>query len=165
MSKEKSGQAAGDAEQTEEEITAQAAQNESDGEKKEGKVSGFFKKLGKKLDDATYTMRMHSEFTSSHPKYVVYGGTGILDATPQIAAEERLGEGCIVTIDESDMIKAGNLIKTPGGDVLHIAATESTKIDFDFEGKTNELAATKIILGEKATEVNVIKVDDKFYLA
>ena len=40
-------------------------------EKKEGKISGFFKKVGKKLDDATYDIRLQSEFDRTHKKYTV----------------------------------------------------------------------------------------------
>lgn len=134
-----------------------------EGEKKEGKISGFFKKMGKKLDDATYSMRLQSEFDKTHAKYTIYSGTGILSITPEIAAEEHLDEGYIVTLDDDEQIKEGNLIKTPDGEVLHIAATEKTSLTVEFEGKSNDMDATKIVLGDKAEEVKVIKVDDKFY--
>lgn len=134
-----------------------------EGEKKEGKISGFFKKMGKKLDDATYSMRLQSEFDKTHANYTVYSGTGILSITPEIAAEEHLDEGYIVTLDDDEQIKEGNLIKTPNGDVLHIAATEKTTLTVEFEGKSNEMPAIKIMLGDNAEEVQVIKVDDKFY--
>lgn len=165
MAEEQKKQAAEaeNAENTQKNGVENAEQKEE--EKQEGKISGFFKKLGKKLDDATYATRMHSAYNDSHPKYVVYSGTGLLDSTPQLAVEEHLGEGYIVTIDESEKIAAGNLIKAPNGDVMHIASVEKAAVTFDFEGKSNELAATKIVLGEKAEQVKVIKVDDKFYLA
>lgn len=154
-----------EAEQAETENREGDSSTPAEGEKKEGKISGFFKKLGKKIDDATYSSRMHSAFNDSHPKYTVYGGTGILESNPEIAVEEHLDEGYLVTIEDYEKIAAGNLIKTPKGDILHIAATEQTSINFDFEEKSNEIAAIKIILGNAAQEVNVIKVGDKFYLA
>jgi len=137
----------------------------SEGEKKkEGKISGFFKRMGKKLDDATYAMRLQSNFDTSHPKYTVYSGTGVFDASPEIAAEEHLDENYLLTLDDDEQIKAGNLIKTPNGEVLHIAATEKATLVVDFEGKTNDMPATKVVLGEAAQEVKVIKVDDKYYI-
>ena len=145
------------------------AENETpetkEGEKKESKISGFFKKVGKKLDDATYTMRLQSNFDNNHAKYTVYSGTGVLSITPEIAVEEHLDEGYLLTLDDDEQIKEGNLIKTPNGEVLHITSTEKASLTVEFEGKSNDMPATKIFLGEKAQEVKVIKVDDKFYLA
>lgn len=152
-------------EQPEEGAPANSSEAEVQDSKKEGKISGFFKKIGKKFDDATYSMRLRSDFDGSHPKYTVYGGTGILDITPEITAEEHLEEGYIITLSDDKKIAAGNLIKTPAGDVLHIAATEQVTLNVSFEEKDNELPAVKITLGEKAEEVNVIRVDDKFYIA
>lgn len=143
------------------------AENNETPETQEGapKKEGFFKRLGKKLDNATFAMRLQSDFDKSHAKYTVYGGTSILTATPEIAVEEHLDEGYLLTIDDDEQIKAGNLIKTPNGEVLHISATEEAVLNVNFEDKINEMPAKKIVLGEKAVEVNVIRVDDKFYLA
>ena len=133
--------------------------------KKEGKISGFFKKVSKKLDDATYTMRLQSHFDSTHAKYTVYCGTGVFDASPEISVEEHLDEDYLLTPDDDEQIAAGNLIKAPNGDVIHIAATEKATLTVEFEGKKNEMPAIKIFLGEMAQEVKVIKVNDKFFLA
>ncbi len=147
-------------EQTEE----QNAQSEQ--EKKEGKISGFFKKMSKKFDDATYNMRLQSDFDSNHKKYTVYCGTGVLSATPEIAVEEHLDEGYLLTLDDNEEIAAGNLIRAHGEEeVYHIASTEKSTLTVEFEGKENEMPAIKVFLGEKAVEVKVIKVEDKFYLA
>jgi hypothetical protein len=134
-------------------------------EKKEGKIAGFFKKVSKKLDDATYDMRLQSDFDSNHKKYTVYSGTSLLTMTPEISVEEHLDEGYLVTLDDDEQIAAGNLIEdSDSGEVRHIAAVEETKLNVEFEGKTNEKDARKIVLGEKATKVEVIKVGDDFYL-
>lgn len=137
----------------------------SDEEKKEGKVSGFFKKLGKKLDDATYDMRLQSEFDKNHKKYAVYSGTSVLSSSPEIAVEEHLDENYLLTLDDDEQIAAGNLIEdTATGDVMHIAAVEKATLNVEFEGKTNERPALKIFLGEMAQKVEVIKVGNDFYL-
>lgn len=134
-------------------------------EKKEGKISGFFKKVGKKFDDATYDMRLQSEFDKNHKKYVVYAGTSVLSASPEISVEEHLDENYLITIDDDEQIAAGNLIEdTATGDVIHIAAVESTTLTIEFEGKSNEKPALKIFLGEMAQKVDVIKVGNDFYL-
>lgn len=139
--------------------------NENKEEKKEGKVSGFFKKLGKKFDDATLDMRLQSDFDKSHKKYCVYGGTSALSSSPEIAVEEHLDENYIVTLDEDDKIAAGNLIEdTEKGDVMHIAAVEKTTLTVEFEGKSYEKPALKIFLGEIAQKVDVIRVGNEFYL-
>lgn len=134
-------------------------------EKKEGKVSGFFKKLGKKFDDATYNMRLQSDFDKNHKKYTVYEGTGVLSRTPEIAVEEHLDENYLLTLDDDEQISAGNLIEdSANGDVIHIAAVEKTTLTVEFEGKSNDLPALKIFLGEMAQKVEVIKVGNDFYL-
>lgn len=134
-------------------------------EKKEGKVSGFFKKLGKKFDDATYNMRLQSDFDKNHKKYTVYEGTGVLSRTPEIAVEEHLDENYLITLDDDEQISAGNLIEdSANGDVIHIAAVEKTTLTVEFEGKSNDLPALKIFLGEMAQKVEVIKVGNDFYL-
>ena len=69
-------------------------------EKKEGKISGFFKKVGKKFDDATYDMRLQSEFDKNLKKYVVYAGTSVLAASPEISVEEHLDENYLITLDD-----------------------------------------------------------------
>ena len=130
----------------------------------EGKISGFFKKMGKKLDAATYPMRLQSDFDTSHPKYTIYTGTSVFTSSPEIAVEEHLNKGYLITIDDDEQIKEGNLIKTPKGEVYHIDEVKKTVLQIDFEGKTNDMDALKIILGKQAKEVKVIKVDDKFYL-
>lgn len=134
-------------------------------EKKEGKVSGFFKKLGKKFDDATYNMRLQSDFDKNHKKYTVYEGMGVLSRTPEIAVEEHLDENYLLTLDDDEQISAGNLIEdSANGDVIHIAAVEKTTLTVEFEGKSNDLPALKIFLGEMAQKVEVIKVGNDFYL-
>lgn len=133
-------------------------------DKKEGKVSGFFKKLGKKFDDATYSMRLQSDFDKSHKKYTVYSGTSVLNATPEIAVEEHLDENYLLTLDDDEQIAAGNLIEDEKGDVMHIAAVEKATLNVEFEGKNNEMPALKIFLGEMAQKVDVIKVGNDFYL-
>lgn len=133
-------------------------------EEKDGKISGFFKKVGKKIDEKTYAIRLQSDFDTSHPKYTVYSGTGVFDATPEIAVEEHLNKGYLITLDDDEQIKEGNLIKTPKGEVYIIDEIKKTTLTVNFEGKENELEALKIVLGKPAKEVKVIKVDDKFYL-
>lgn len=134
-------------------------------EKKEGKVSGFFKKIGKKFDDATYDIRLQSDFDKKHKKYTVYAGTNILSPSPEISVEEHLDENCLITLNDDEQIAAGNLIEDgDSGDVMHIASVEKTTLTVDFEGKNNEKPALKIFLGEMAQKVDVIKVGNDFYL-
>lgn len=140
-------------------------QGEQPEEKKEGKISGFFKKVGKKFDDATYDMRLQSEFDKTHKKYAVYSGTSLLSASPEIAVEEHLDENYLLTIDDDEQIAAGNLIEdTETGDVMHIASVEKATLTVEFEGKSNEKPALKIFLGEMAQKVDVIKVGNDFYI-
>ncbi len=136
--------------------------------KKEGKISGFFKKVGQKLDDATYDARLASDFAKHNAAYKIYTGTGIFAANPEISAEEHTDgdEKYIIMLGEDENAKPGNMIKKVNGNpVYHIAAVEPATLTIEFEGKTNERAATKITFGEPAEEVAVIKVEDKFYKA
>ncbi|MDE7256359.1 MAG: hypothetical protein K2N50_00175 [Clostridia bacterium] len=137
----------------------------ADDEKQEGKVSGFFKKLGKKFDDATYDMRLQNEFDKKHKKYAVYSGTNILSVSPEISVEEHLDENYLLTLDDAEAIAAGNLIEdTETGDVMHIVSVEKATLNVEFEGKNNERPALKIFLGEMAQKVDVIRVGNDFYL-
>jgi hypothetical protein len=151
--------------ENEEQTTNKQTEEKTEEAKKDGKISGFFKKVSKKFDDATYDIRLQSEFDKSHKKYTVYSGTSILSITPEISVEEHLDEGYLITLDDDEQIAAGNLIENAdNGEVRHIAATEETTFSVEFEGKQNEKKAIKIILGEKAVKVDVIKVGESFYL-
>lgn len=126
---------------------------------------GFFKKLGKKLNDATYDARLQSSFDTSHKKYTIYTGTSIVARTPEISAEEHLDKDYILTLDDDEEIKAGNLIKRmETGEVMHIAAVEDAELKVMFEEKENVRKAKKIVLGDNAKKVEVIKVDSEYYL-
>jgi hypothetical protein len=146
-------------------VTAQSENGEQQQteQKKQGKISGFFKKVSQKLDDATFEMRMFSEFNRTHAKYTVYTSCSILSASPEIYAEEHLEDGYIITISDAE-IKNEYLIKcAASSEVRHIAGVESTTINIDFEGKTIEQKAQKIALGDLAEKVDVIKVGDEYY--
>lgn len=138
---------------------------EENEEKKESKISGFFHKMSQKLDSATYDMRLQGNFDTTHEKYTVYAGTSVLQSTPEIAVEERLDEGYLVTLDDDEQIAAGNLIEcNRTGEVRHIASVEKTVLTVQFDGKNNERPALKIVLGGLAQKVDVIKVGNDFYL-
>lgn len=138
-------------------------QSEKKEEEKKEKV-GFFKKLGNKFNDATYDMRLQSEFGKTHKHYGVYTGTSVLAVSPEVACEEHLDEGYLITIDD-DEIAEGSLIRNEeSGEVYHIAGVEKTTLTVEFEGKSNEKPALKITLGAPAEKVDVIKVGSDFYL-
>lgn len=140
-------------------------QQEQSEEKKDNKFTGFFKKMGKKLDDATYDMRLQSDFDKNHKKYAVYSGTSVLSNSPEIAVEENLEEGYVITLDDDEKIATGNLIENvETGEVRHIEAVEETTLTVEFDGKSNEKPALKITLGALAKKVDVIKVGNDFYL-
>lgn len=143
---------------------ADEEKKEASEEVKEEK-SGFFKKLGKKLNDATYDARLQSNFDTTHKKYIIYTGTSIVSRTPEISVEEHLDENYLLTLDDDEEIAAGNLIKRmETGEVMHIAAVEDAELTVMFEEKENVRKAKKVILGDKAKKVDVIKVDSEFYL-
>ena len=103
---------------------------------REGRIKGFFKKVGQKFDEATYDYRLKADFDKNHPSYGVYGGTAIIDLTPDITAEEHLDEDYIITLDDNDAIKKGNLIRRfATGEVFHIALVESVKLKVTFDGQ------------------------------
>lgn len=135
--------------------------------KKGGKLSGFFKKMGQKLDDATYDARLASDFEKRSEGYRVYTGTGVFSPNPEIFVEEHLDgdEKYVVMYGTDDNVKAGCLIKKDEGkEVYHIKEVAPATLTIEFEGKTNEKPATKIVLGDVAEKVDVIKVEDEFYL-
>ncbi len=140
------------------------ADEEKKEEEKKEKV-GFFKKLGNKFNDATYDMRLQSDFDKSHAKYTVFASAAVLSVTPEISVEEHLDENYLITLDDDEQIAAGNLIRNDQTDeVLHIAAVESTTLTVEFEGKANEKEALKITLGDPAEKVEVIRVGNEYYL-
>ena len=135
--------------------------------KKEGKFSNFLKKVGQKLDDATYDSRLSYDFEKNHAKYQVFTGTGVFSPNPEIFVEEHTeGDACyVVALGENDVIKAGCLIRkcTDGARVCHITAVEPATLTVEFDGKTSERPAQKITIGPEAEKVDVIKAGDDFY--
>lgn len=139
-------------------------QDETKEEEKKEKV-GFFKKLGNKFNDATYDMRLQSNFDKSHAKYTVFSSAAALSVTPEISVEEHLDENYLLTLDDDEQIAAGNLIRNDETDeVLHIVSVESATLTVEFEGKVNEKKALKVVLGEPAKKVEVIRVGSDYYL-
>lgn len=139
----------------------------ADEEKKGGKVSGFFKSIGNKFNDATYDMRAESDFSKNHAKYTVYTGASMLSHTAELPAEEHFGgeENYIVILGEYDEIAAGHIaVAESSGEPKYIAAVEKTTLTFEFEGKQNEKPAMKLTLGAPAEKVEVIRVGEDFYL-
>ena len=144
----------------------ETTENKESGAKKEGKISGFFKKMGQKIDDAAYDSRLASDFAKKNPEYHVYTGTGVFSPNPDFHAEEHLDgeEKYVIMYGTDENVKAGCPIKKENDKtVYHITEVEQTTLTLEFEGKTNEKPATKIVLGEKAEKVDVIKAGDEFY--
>ena len=141
-------------------------ENKNTEQKKEGKISGFFKKMGQKLDDAAYDSRLASDFSKRNALYRVFTGTGVFSPSPEISAEEHLDgeEKYVVMYGTDENVKAGCLIrKNNDKKVYHIAEVSPATLTIEFEGKTNEKPAQKIVFGEEAEKVAVIKVGDEFY--
>lgn len=137
----------------------------ADEEKKNGKISGFFKNLGAKINESTYDLRAADDYNKTHARYTVYTGSGVFSHTADLYCEERPGESYVIAPSEDGEIAPGQII-TPyeKEDPRYIAAVEKTEISFEFEGKTNTKPALKITLGGPAEKVDVIKVGDSYYL-
>lgn len=135
-------------------------------EKKGGKVSGFFKNIGHKINDATYDMRADGDFNKNHPAYTVYTGPGTLSHCAELHCEEHLdGQGgYLVAPSEDKVIAAGHVIVNPKNEAFYIGAVEKTEITFSFEDKQNTRPALKIVLGGPAERVEVIKANEVYYL-
>lgn len=139
-------------------------ENSENTQKKEGKFSGFIKKMGKKLDDAAYDSRLNSDFAKKNVTYRVFTGCGIFAVNPEVSVEEHLDEHYVIALGDDENIKAGCLIrKNNSKNVYHVTAVENTTLTVEFEGKTNEKKALKIFIGDEAEKVQVIKVDDDYY--
>lgn len=135
-------------------------------EKKGGKVSGFFKNLGHKINDATYDLRADADYEKNHPVYGVYTGAGTLSHYAALHCEEHFGgeENYIVAPSEDEKLAAGNVILTPKNEVFYVQSVEKCEITFEFEGKQNVRKALKLVIGAPAEKVEVIRVNDDFYL-
>lgn len=144
------------------------AENEEEPkEEKKNGISGFFKKIGDKFNDATYDIRAESDYNKKHGKYVVYTGAGVLSHTAELYADESVSaEGKFIVAPSSDEeIKSGHIIVNDKTDeAFYISSVSSTKVYIDFEGKMSEKPALKIVFGEPAEKVDVIKVGDNYYL-
>lgn len=138
--------------------------NDDDG-KSRGKVKGFFQKLGQKLDEASYEYRLKADFDKTHPYYGVYSGTPLIDVKPDITCEEHTDENYLITLSLREDIKEGNLIKKYStNEVFHIAQVQEIKYKTVFDGKETQVDALKIVLGERAQRVQVIKIEGNYYL-
>lgn len=138
--------------------------NTASEEKKEGKISGFFKKAKSKLDDATFESRLKGSFEKNHTEYKVYTGTGFLSSPTTLYAEEHIEEGFIIVLDEDEITVDGLIRNEKTKHISHMKAIIKTTIEIPFEEATYERPAQKILLGDDATKVDVIKVNDDYYL-
>ena len=133
-------------------------------EKKEGKLSGFFKKAKSKLDDATFESRLKGSFEKTHAEYKVYTGTGFLSTPTTLYAEEHLEDGFIIVLGEDEITVDGLIRNEKTKHICHMKAIIKTTIEIPFEDATHERPAQKILLGNDATKADVIKVEDEYYL-
>lgn len=134
-------------------------------EKKEGKISGFFKKMGNKINDATYDMRAESDFNKNHRKYTVYTGAELLSPSINLYAEEYDGKKTILALGIDEDVKKGCVIVDEETEnAYYIDGVENSEITFEFEEKKNTKPAMKIKLGALAESVEVIKANDKYYI-
>lgn len=138
--------------------------NTASEEKKEGKISGFFKKAKSKLDDATFESRLKGSFEKNHTEYRVYTGTGFLSSPTTLYAEEHIEEGFIIVLGEDEITVDGLIRNEKTKHISHMKAIIKTTIEIPFEEATYERPAQKILLGDDATKVDVIKVNDDYYL-
>lgn len=148
------------------EIKPEGSSEEAKSEdKKEGRISSFFKKVGKKIDDATYDMRAESDYNRRHTKYTVYTGAGFLAHTAELYAEVYPEDNSIIAPGDDEEVRPGCVIVCEKTDeARYIELVSKTTVTYEFEGKTNEKPALKITLGEPAEKVDVIKVGDCYYL-
>lgn len=152
-----------DEEKKENEQPVQEGGQEGEQPKKEGKISGFFKKLGKKIEDSTYDMRAENDFKSKHAKYCVYYGASAFSPSSEIYGDET--DGTVLGLGEDEDIKAGCVIVRDGSDdAYYIDSVEKAEITYVFEDKENVKPATKIKIGAPAEKVDVIKVGDNYYI-
>lgn len=132
-----------------------------------GKVSGFFKNIGGKINDATFDLRADGDFDKNSLKYTVYTGAGALSHVRDFHAEKHVEDGVyyILTRGTDDDIKPGHVIGCAAdSEVRYITAIENATLVFEFEGKRVERPSLKITIGDLAEKVDVIKVNDSFYL-
>ena len=132
--------------------------------KEESKKEGIFSKIKRKYNDVQLENSIKNQFAKANEEVVFYTGTGIINSQTFIA-ENHLNDGYIL-IFGSDKPKLENTLMSfrKSEDVYKIVSYEDATVEIKYEGVSYERPAIKAIISEKATKVNVVKVEDNYFL-
>lgn len=131
----------------------------------DGRIKGFFKNIGKKIDEATLESNIRSKFNSNNPSFGVFSGAKTFDCTSYgFHAEDHLADGYIIAFTNDEFDDKFLLEIDSNNKVYYIASIEEAKVSVEYNDTFYERDAKKIVLGEEAKKVDVIKVGDNYYL-
>ena len=130
----------------------------------DGKVKGFFKNIGKKIDDAQLESNIKSSFKSGNKEFGVFKGAKMFEASSStFYAEEHLADGYILALANDEITEDCLLEESETNKVFYINSVEKTELTIAYDGIEYKRDGVKILVGEEAKKVDVIKVGDFFY--
>lgn len=131
----------------------------------ENKFKAFFKNAKAKLDDAALDSKIKSDFNSKHKSYTIYSGCGLLNSVSyDIYGDVHLDEGYILSYNNYDLTSDMLIKDNETNKVYKIKEVTDEILHIEYEGDIYDRAGKKIVLGDEATKVSVVKVNDEYYL-
>lgn len=131
----------------------------------ESKFKAFFKNAKNKIDEATFESKLKSDFNSKNKTYILYSGTGLLNASVyEVHAIEHIDEHYIDVLTSFELDDKMLIKNEETGKVYKIERIEKHIIPIVYEEENYEREVYKITLGEEAIKVSVVKVGDDYYL-
>lgn len=130
----------------------------------EGKVKGFFKSIGKKIDDAQLESNIKSSFKTGNKEFGVFKGAKVFEmSSSTFYAEDHLTDGYILALANDDINDECLLEDGETNKVYYINSVEKTELTIAYDGIEYKRDGVKILVGEEAKKVDVIKVGDFFF--
>lgn len=130
----------------------------------DGKVKGFFKNIGKKIDDAQLESNIKSSFKSGNKEFGAFKGAKLFEISSfTFYAEDHLSDGYILALANDEITEDCLLEESETNKVFYINSVEKTELTIAYDGIEYKRDGVKILVGEEAKKVDVIKVGDFFY--
>lgn len=131
----------------------------------EGKVKGFFKNIGNKINEVQLESDIKSVFNKANKEFAVYSGANVLSFGTGFCAEDHIEEGYVVALTNDEFDDKYLIEDKVTKKVYYIVSIEETTVTVTVEGEPYERKAKKITLGSEAEKVDAIKVGDSYYKA
>ncbi len=131
----------------------------------EGKVKGFFKNIGSKINEVQLENDIKNTFNKGNKEFAVYSKANVLGFGIGFCAEDHIQDGYVIALTNDEFDDSYLIEDKATKKVYYIVSIEDALVTVTVENEAYERKAKKITLGSEAEKVNVIKVGDSYYKA